>query len=306
MKKFIAKTVFLGIIISGFIAIFWHLSTFIGTKYEGDTTASLIETSFRNAIANDYNCYFLGNSRIYRGINPDKFNQVNAYNFAHDNDTYNQMYYKLLYLLNHGQKIEYLVIGTDYFQFSFLSDTRNYIYSKLFPKEYGLDYASGWLETQEKYIFTQWNARKNVLANSLKYILQRGTPEKKNYQKENGQYIAYGTASPDDTANRDSTILDVQYKYYTEIINLCKMKSIKLYVVMPPARNSELSSYTQEEMEAFNRMIEESLGEQNKVNYYNCSQLEGFTDYSNYIDSTHLNKDAADRFSIVLNDMIWG
>lgn len=45
----------------------------------------------------------------------DTFTLVNSYNVAHDNDSYSQMYYKLLYLLDNGKKIDYLVIGTDYF-----------------------------------------------------------------------------------------------------------------------------------------------------------------------------------------------
>ena len=64
-----------------------------------ENTAEQIKMSFENSIADNYNCYFLGNSRIYRNINPEMMTTVKAYNFGHDNDSYNQMYYKLLYLL---------------------------------------------------------------------------------------------------------------------------------------------------------------------------------------------------------------
>ena len=38
------------------------------------------------------------------------------------------------------KKIKYLIMGVDYFQFSFLSDTRNYIYGNKFSNEYMKDF----------------------------------------------------------------------------------------------------------------------------------------------------------------------
>ena len=128
MKKFLQNVVlFLGII-SVLIIAYCYLSTYTSTKYYGPNTAQQIKTSFENAVKEDYDCYILGNSRIYRGINPDRLEKVHAYNFAHDNDTYNQMYYKLVYLLKNNSNIDTVILGTDYFQFSFFSNTRNYIY----------------------------------------------------------------------------------------------------------------------------------------------------------------------------------
>ena len=50
------------------------------------------------------------------------------------------MYYKLQYLLDNGCKVDTLVIGTDYFQFSVFSDSRNYVYDGLLGNDYLRDY----------------------------------------------------------------------------------------------------------------------------------------------------------------------
>ena len=83
---------------------------------------------------------FYGKFQNIQGNQPGLFTGVKAYNFSHDNDSYNQMYYKLLFLEKKDKKIDYLVIGTDYFQFSVYGDSRNYIYDRLFGLDYMKDY----------------------------------------------------------------------------------------------------------------------------------------------------------------------
>ena len=93
------------------------------------------QTIFRNAEKRPYDMVFMGNSRIYRGLNPDSFT-TKSYNFAHDNDSYNQIYYKLLFLTAQNKKIQIVLLGVDYFEYSVFSDSRNYEYSKIFNKSY--------------------------------------------------------------------------------------------------------------------------------------------------------------------------
>jgi len=62
----------------------------------GPTQRQLVDYSFNTVTNQDYDCYLLGNSVIYRDINPDVLTSVNAFNFAMDNDNYNQMYYRLM------------------------------------------------------------------------------------------------------------------------------------------------------------------------------------------------------------------
>lgn len=284
---------------------YWNLATIAGIKYNGLTTEQQIRQSFKNAIKEDYNCYLLGNSRIYRDINPDKLTGVKAYNFGHDNDSYNQMYYKLEYLLAHDKKIETLIIGTDYFQFSFLADTRNYIYCKLFPSEYSQDFENNYTEGFVSSLVTQWSAKKMLWKDCIKYVMDITPPPNTiRYQKNNGQCIVFGTATPDDTVERDSSVLEIQYEYFEKIVDVCTKNDIELYVIMPPTRDAELENYTEEELKAFDIMINNTLGERYQQNYYNCSRLNGLTDYNNFIDITHLNSDAADRFSEYINQKI--
>ncbi len=304
MKKFVSKII---IFILFLFALLWgycEISRQASTKYCGENTQQQIEKSFENAVKNEYDCYFLGNSRIYRDINPAQFRNFNAYNFAHDNDSYNQMYYKLLYLEEKGQKFDYLIIGTDYFQFSFLGDSRNYIYDRLFGLAYMKDYNSSVVEEVFSDILYFWKTKRASIQYCIPYL--RGVPVEGpvNYLKDNGQYIAYGEATREDSIDRSSTILEIQKFYFQKIVSYCEEKEIKLYVVMPPVRDEELVSYTDEEIMAFHDMLQEVLGEQYLDSYIDCSNLLEFKHYSNYTDITHLNEEAADKFSTYLNEEI--
>ena len=68
----------------------------------GPSTEEQITQSFSNALEKDYDLLVLGNSRLYRGVNPDKF-QLATFNFSHDDDTYIKIYFKLKYLLKMRQ-----------------------------------------------------------------------------------------------------------------------------------------------------------------------------------------------------------
>lgn len=276
--------------------------------YLGPTTADQINMSFSNAVSSDYNCYFLGNSRIYRDINPDLFPSVNSYNFAHDNDSYNQMYYKLLYLLQNRKKIDYLIIGTDYFQFSFLSDTRNYIYSKRFSNEYSKDFGNNsWFKENEKYYSVIWQNKQNAFIPLIMYIFNTPVPNDVSYQKPNGQYIAYGNADPDTTIDRDYSILDLQYNYFIKIITTCENEGIELFVVMPPLWSGETKSHTDDERKIIDELIINALANTRyKNNYINYTNEMGLSSYEDFIDITHLKPFVADNFSKYINQKIFG
>ena len=121
MEKFL-KNIFLYFLTVGLLllAYFW-LGAYVAEIAYGLNTRKQILISFSNADSRQYNKMFLGNSRVYRGINPDKIDD-HTYNFAHDNDTYNQCYYKLQHVLANGKKIDTLFLGADYFQFSIKSE----------------------------------------------------------------------------------------------------------------------------------------------------------------------------------------
>ena len=139
MKKFIQK-----ILIFCFPAMVYSIIAILFmpcllSMVNGPSTKQQIAHSFKNATNINYDLLILGNSRTYRGINPDMLS-YNAFNFSHSNDSYNQIYYKLKYLVDIEKDINYLILGIDYFQFSFISDTRNYVYTDFLDSEYMTDF----------------------------------------------------------------------------------------------------------------------------------------------------------------------
>ena len=307
MKQFIIKVVGLATLCSILICGYSRLAEISSEKYFGASTEQQIDTSFNNAVTGDYNCYFLGNSRIYRGINPEKLSAVCAYNFAHDNDSYNQMYYKLVYLLEHEKSIEYLIIGTDYFQFSLFSKSRNYAYNKWLSKEYVADYGQyNWITQTEERLFSLWNNKQNALSSCIRFIQGVKEPENKNYQRQNGQYVVYGNANKSETIVRNYDIRDIQYQYFKKIISLCEEWGIKLYIIMPPLREGELVGHSSLERDEFDVMIEKELKNTPYAgNYINYSRENGLLPYTEFIDITHLNPLAANKYSEYLNDVIF-
>ena len=218
MKKFIIKNIVLIFCLCLLLCTYFIAGSKLGEVAYGVNTRNQIEISFTNADIRQYNKLFLGNSRVYRGINPDMIDNK-TYNFAHDNDSYNQCYYKLSRLIENGHEIDTLFLGAEYFQFSFISNTRNYIYDNLFDDEYYLDYSNSYIEELISNCKQLFITNQTLLIRSLAKIVLRQGP--KGYIKSNGQYIYDTQASPNDKIKRDSNILDFQLNYYNKIIELC-------------------------------------------------------------------------------------
>ncbi|WPV69032.1 DUF1574 family protein [Chitinophaga sp. LS1] len=259
----------------------------------GPNTQQQIDRSFEDVVKEDYELLILGNSRCYRGINPAILS-VKAYNFSHDNDSYNQQYYKLQYLLNKRKKIACLVLGVDYFEFNVLSNSRNYAYADYLGKDYERDYKDKVWELKLKHLLENLNPKQLSLLKKSSVKLP--------FQRENGQYIRYGTAQESDTIHRDIKRLKIQEEYFHKIISLCRENGIKVFLVMPPVRQNELKSYTKDEINEFNAFINRSIDHKTAV-YWNFSEDSSFTT-KDYTDITHLNEGAADRFSKMLDDSI--
>jgi hypothetical protein len=264
----------------------------------GPTTKAQIEQSFENALIKDYEMLILGNSRIYRGINPDMFS-TSAYNFAHDDDSYNQMYYKLQYVLAH-KNIKYLILGVDYFQFSFMSDSRNYVYSQLLPKEYSNDYPlinKALLMGLDNYFgIDKFRTTLNALSTTIK-----GDTTEKAYLKDNGQYIKPGKATKNDKIIRDYKMLTQQKRYFELILDECEKKGIEVFMVMPPIRENELKTYPTSVISFYSNYFNKSAGQ--NVHFLDYSQNSLF-EYTDYTDITHLNAASANRLSVLLNSRI--
>ena len=258
----------------------------------GPSTKQQITYSFENSLSRNYELLILGNSRTYRGINPDVFSiSKNAYNFSHDNDSYNQMYYKLKFILKKEKNIKYLILGVDYFQFSFKSDSRNYVYADFLENNYLKDFTNtNLLLLKAEYYLSNINPKKLLL---LKPRI------KKPFLRSNGQYIKYGKAKENDTITREIKRLDFQVSYFNKIIDLCKSKKIKTFIVMLPIRQNELKSYKHSEINEFDSFISD-YADSNNVFYLNYSTVNNFST-SDFTDITHLNEPAANRFTNNLN-----
>lgn len=138
------------------------------------------------------------------------------------------------------------------------------------------------------------------------YVSGRPAPKNVNYQKGNGQYVVNGEADPNETINRDYTILDIQYDYFVRIIELCEKENIQMYVIMPPLWEGETTSHTDQERKSFNDMIISTLhGTRYSENYINYSEEEGLSSYTDFIDITHLKPSKADEFSKYINQRIF-
>lgn len=307
MKQNLVRALGFTLCVTLLLAAYCLLAPVASRKYNGISTADQIKASFAHAVSDDYTCYFLGNSRIYRGINPDMFPSVKSYNFAHDNDCYNQMYYKLLYLLQHKKKIDTLILGTDYNQFSYLSDTRNYVYSSFFPAEYLNDFEeTSIFQHRLDHFAALWETKRIAFPSCIKFLLCRPAPRIINYQKDNGQYIVDGLANGKETIDRNYAILDVQYDYFMKIIDLCQKESIDLFIIMPPLWEAELATHTDAERDTFNEMIEQALEQTPyRDHYINYSLENGLLPYTDFIDVTHLTPSAADVFSTYINSKVF-
>ena len=289
LKRFATFTLPLIMVYLGFM---YFLMPKILSYIHGPNTEDQITKSFSSALTKDYDVLILGNSRLYRGINPDKL-ENSSYNFGHDDDTYDKIYYKLKYLLDHKKTFDYLILGVDYFQFSYLNNSRNYVYGKYFDKNYLKVYGN------KKFIeYKKENFFQNLHPNTIKKISWKNNEI---YQKSNGQYIKPGKAKKNEFSERSSEILAVHEKYFEKTLRLAHKNNIEVYLVMAPVRDSQMKNYTEDEIQKFQNFINKYAD--NYKAFLNFSRVDSYN-FSDYTDVTHLTPEAADRFSQSLTDTI--
>ena len=278
-----------------------------------------IDRSFADASAGGYDVLVVGNSRIYRGVNPDELG-VKAYNFGQDDDAFNQVFYKLKYLDERGVRFHTIVMGVDYFEFSFLSDRRNVAYGKFFGDEYLRDFAgpetsraagvmNAVLHPIDEQAFNnlmirQFTRPASLLTERVLAGVQASTPPPpiRAVLKPNGQYILDAGPQRADPISRDATRLPIQEQYFKRILQWAAEKKIRVLMVMPPLRRMELDSYPPGVVEAFDDWLARSASEHGAT-YVNFARHAEFTD-QDFADVTHLNEAAADRWSRLLGAVL--
>lgn len=273
-------------------------------KRLGPNTKQQILASYKQAMHSEYDVLILGNSRIYRGVNPDQFPRK-GFNFAHDDDSYNQMYFKLeqCYAKN---KFKVLLMGVDFFSFSYLSNRRNYVYGPLLGDTYLADYYPGGSELLNTAHF-YWDTFSQRVVNYAGFDRTKmfiramvfGDNKKKPKLRPNGQYIYPGTAKESDNVIRDTTMLPIQKMYFEKIIDFCGTHGIRVFLIMPPIRTNELANYRPGTIVRFNRYFSSF----SNATFLDFSTSEGFV-LKDFTDITHLNEEAADRFSGLVNTSI--
>jgi hypothetical protein len=272
--------------------------------------------SFDRAVTRTYSAVILGNSRIYWSVNPDKLT-VPAYNFAFDNDSYNQFYYKLKYLDAHQVKYDALLIGVDYFSFSNLWSHRNYAYAKYLGPEYLRDYRSDatarfdvnalfrGIDNEEfNRIMTERFTRTLPMLVEYAFVSLTGRPKSwsRGFVRENGQRVFSGHTAAGEVVKpgmRQHTRLPIQEKYFEAILALAKERKLKAVLVMPPTRDIELNSYPPGALTEFDAWLDA------KAKAYGVPFLTyaGRPEFvaADFADFSHLTPKGADKFSAILD-----
>ena len=279
----------------------------LAKKEYGITMENQIKQQFAAINERKYDTIILGNSRLYRGINPELLDS-DCYNFAFDNDSFLECYYKLKYLETIEKLPERVILGVDYFEFSFVSAGMQSTYDDFFNKEYDdiLANCSSLSFGGEKSNFdTQINKKLNILFisnyyNAISYLYNRYIKKDKrvSYISELGQYCIYPQpkAKAGDFLTRSSEIMNEQKNAYDKIILFCKENDIKIIQLMLPLRDIELNCYTLETKEKFDNLFITNV----YAKYISYASESDFT-ISDFMDDTHLNLNGADKFTKLLN-----
>jgi hypothetical protein len=292
MKEFILKTVKFGVFPALFYVIFCLFAVPKLLEFKmGPNIKQQVQFSFTKAKERDFQQVVLGNSRMFCGINPDQFSEK-TFNFSHNNDSYNQLYYKLLFLEKNQKKVNSVILGVDYFQFGIFADTRNYVYEDFLDADYLKDY--------KKKNYKLWYYVDLLHPSKIRKLVL--DEKEKHGLKDNGQYVRLGEPEKDGFEKRQFKIDPRQLNYYNKILNYCKAKNIVVYLVMPPLRDVEYKLYTNAELRQFDAIISKSV-DNKSVFYFDFSRSTNFQ-MDDFIDFTHLNQNAADRFSKELNKKI--
>lgn len=301
MGKFLLKIALITFLFGTGVFLYHKKATQILSYYQGPNTAKQIDLSFEHAKTTPLDILIAGNSRLYRGIDPDQFN-ASAFNFAHDHDSYNQIYYKILYLKEHNISFKTLILGVDYFQFSVFSSKRNYAYAPHLNSNYLSDYPL------ELY---QINPYENLRGIPMSYLIYKYTvryysnsPSKPLILKTNGQFITHGKSqkSYPNQKKRNPYRLPLQEKYFLKILDLCVSTQTKIVLTIPPTRPEELNAYSKQTLKEFD-LLYTKLQHNYNLSLFNFSNDTTYS-YKEYTDATHLNTKGAERYSSALNDSL--
>lgn len=297
MRRFIKEAIIVLFLFLIITYVYSLVSTHILSTKIGLSTSEQIETQFKNLeLQKDtINTIYLGSSRFYRAINPLEIGEF-GYNFAHDNDSYNQEYYKLLYAYELLPNLKNVVIAYDYVSFSFISGTRNYVYHKYLKDDYLDDYDDN---IYDICIFPLLNMSK-TFGTTITALFRRDKAYDLTYK---GQLQYYsGKASETDMIKRDECVLKIQENYFDKIIRFCDNHDLNCVFVNMPIRDGEYNGYSKEYIEMMESRINSKI--RNNVYYLNYSREESLLSTNLFTDICHYNIDGSTVFSKTLKNDI--
>jgi hypothetical protein len=299
MKKTLFRLFIFVIILFAIIFQYKKNAFNILTQRFGMSLENIIDRSFKLSAHQKYECFVMGNSRMYRGVDPS-FLDVSSFNFSNDNDSFDKVWLKMMYLKRKNINYQTLVLGVDYFLFSYIDDSRDYAYEKWFN-----DDSNEYLKSIKFYLdeysnYQGWEKTK-IIIETIDTLIKN--PNLSSFAgleyKENGHLLdTWHAALETDAVDRQYSILEVQKKAFLNIINYCKKSKIKLFLVMPPVRKNEMRCYPDSIIEKFDNYFS-SFNSKN-VKYLNYSMDDDFL-LEDYSDITHLNGFGAKKLTLKLN-----
>ena len=210
--------------------------------------------------------------------------------------------------IHRPDKIEHLpkfvVMGVDYFEFSFFSTSNSFIYKKYFDEEYAALVEKERVDNKKSLESIDFLVNQKLnqyfiynYYNAIDYLLKCRNGNT-SYVSDYGQYIILPQpkAKSGDYLKRDSNVIEIQKRAYLEIIDFCKYHDIELFFLMPPLRSIEMDNYDISVINTFDNMFYEDSN--NK--YLKFSNNSVFT-INDFMDDTHLNIIGADKFSNLVN-----
>jgi hypothetical protein len=118
--------------------------------------------------------------------------------------------------------------------------------------------------------------------------------------RDNGQFLINDDHhSGNRTWVRDATILPIQAHYFHRLLEWARERHVKTVLVLPPMLDRELESYPAGTASAFDRWFSKTAQDVGAV-YVKYGVRPEFTS-RDFTDGTHLTREAADRFSQMLD-----
>ncbi len=267
--------------------------------------------SVTNATTHDAETFVLGNSRMFRGVDPSVMSSP-TYNFAFDDDSFDYYSYKLDYLLARKIPFRNVIIGVDSFQLHYRNYDRFWLYRRLLDHSGSQMDARGFrMRLIENWIDRRFESRflyRTSLGVLARKILQGESIERWEdphaVLRDDGFYavvadkadlgVSIGTHG---AANADDMT-----PYLERALEATAKQRLKAFVVTPPRMVSDRARDVGDQTaRAIARFA--ALAQKHGARYIDFSADARFSD-ADFADFTHLNTEGAQKFARILDALL--